>query len=155
MEPPPETKDERSKESKRNKHPKALGTYFRDGRRKIDYVLVHEEVSLAPSRSRSHNTAPAQPSTPLPFRQEEKSPHGGMLPMLLTSAIHHSTPKQNRKMDIRKTFLDKLKSQGIEIEEVHFNFHYNFLISYQGFWFSFRLLTKIVLISICLQVDRK
>ncbi|XP_057372131.1 anoctamin-7-like isoform X1 [Daphnia carinata] len=116
VEPPPEVQDECSRNGKQVKHPKSIGTYFRDGRRKIDYVLVHEEVSLAPSRNRNHNTT-IQSSLPLPFRPEEKSLQGGMRPTLLTSTTHQNTPKQNRKIDIRKTFIDKLKSQGIEIEE--------------------------------------
>ena len=95
-----------------------LGTYFRDGRRKIDFVLVHEEANLAYSRSSS--ATQVQPS-PVPHRPEGRSPLDRIQSTLVTSSPNQSAnSKRGRKIDIRQTFLDKLQSQGIEIEEVCF-----------------------------------
>lgn len=132
---PPEVREECSKGQRNRqeaKHPKSVGTHFRDGRRKIDYVLVYEEAGLASSRSSSSSLAHGQvhPSpSPLPPHEQGKLALGGSRPELMTSPIHPSTNKQNRKSDIRTTFLDKLKSQGIEVEEVRFLALYNISFS--------------------------
>ena len=97
--------DDESKDLQRQRNA-AVGTHFRDGRRKIDYVIVQEELlglSTAASRANSPSSqGNHQPGNPSP----------------LLTASNPSNKQTRRKADHRQVFLDKLKAQGLEVEEV-------------------------------------
>lgn len=88
-----------------------VGTHFRDGKKQIDYVLVHEEFVGSLSASSRNNS-----SNHVAHEGNSSRPPSGTGSILTTNSS-----KQNRKVEVRQTFLENLREQGLEIEEVFTN----------------------------------
>ena len=93
------------------------GTRFRDGRRKIDYVLVSEEPVSLLAAGRRWSSASGVPESPC--HQQQAKPTNSLHPD--SPAIHHANnnnSKRGRRSDVRLAFLDNLRAQGVQVEEV-------------------------------------
>jgi len=95
------------------------GMYFRDGQRRIDYVLVHEEATPStPCVRNIVNHLVGQSSPKFSPRPGEKSPTVSVACGSTGNQQSNTAKNRSKKADTRQAFLENLKAQGIEIEEV-------------------------------------